>query len=240
MNEQRIIDVTLPLSPQHQIEYFKDKSILFRVDIKNSRISPKQCLMTLSNMRLKAEVQGVTPELLKEYMTGNFVVETTNLAKITANVIFGYKYQEMPYTDVQNDFSLEDYAHFIVDNQEMIEQWCNLIKSIPLYLAMSATKFLDEETLELLRQELPKVEGRLPAIGANLSQVLALPEFLVMFNTDDDLKNLMSQSYYPYYFDEQVYGGEKLISFLASENHKTDFAVLSTVAMQFLKEKELK
>lgn len=240
MNEPRIIDVTLPLSPQHQIEYFKDKSILFRVDIKNSRISPKQCLMTLSNMRLKAEVQGITAELLKEYMTGNFVVETTNLAKITANIIFGYKYQEMPYTDVQNDFSLEDYAHFIVDNQEMIEQWCNLIKSIPLYLAMSATKFLDEETLELLRQELPKVEGRIPAIGANLSQVLALPEFLVMFNTDDDLKNLMSQSYYPYYFDEQIYGGEKLISFLASEKHKTDFAVLSTVAMQFLKEKELK
>lgn len=239
MNEQRILEATLPLSPQNQIEYFKDKSILFRIDIPNSRITPKQCLMTLSNMRIKAEVKGVTPELLLEYMTGNFVVETTNLAKICANILLGYKFQNMPYTDVEEHFSLENYADFIVENKQMLDDWCQIINSIPLYLAMSSTAFLEKEESEDLKKELFHIPGKLTTIGANLSQVLALPEFLVLFNMGNDYMDILARPYFDYYFDEYIYGGDKLISFLASQKSKTDFAALSAGAMKIAKDNNL-
>lgn len=239
MSEQRILEVTLPLSPQNQIEYFKDKSILFRVDIPNSKITPKQCLMTLSNMRIKAEIKGVTPELLKEYMTGSFVVETTNLAKICANIILGYKFQNMPYSDVEEHFSIEDYADFIVENKLMLDDWCDVIKSVPLYLAVSSTSFMEKEDIEEFKKQITTIDSKLPTVGANLSQVLALPEFMVLFNMRHDFMDILAKPYYSHYFDEYIYGGDKLISFIASDKHKTHFAALSAGAMKLAKDNNL-
>lgn len=239
MSEQRILEVTLPLSPQNQIEYFKDKSILFRVDIPNSRITPKQCLMTLSNMRIKAEIKGVTPELLKEYMTGSFVVETTNLAKICANIILGYKFQNMPYSDVEEHFSLEDYADFIVENKLMLDDWCDVIQSIPLYLAVSSTSFMEKEDIEEFKKQITTIDSKLPTVGANLSQVLALPEFLVLFNMRNEFMDILAKTYYSHYFDEYIYGGDRLISFIASDKYKTHFAALSAGAMKIAKDNNL-
>ncbi len=239
MTTQRILDVTLPLSPQHQVEYFKDKSILFRVDIPNSRITPKQCLMTLSNMRIKAEIKGVTPELLLEYMTGKFVVETTNLAKICANIILGYKFQRMPYADVAEQFSLDQYTDFIFDNRELLDDWIQVIHSIPLYLATTSKSFLEKEDCEAFKNELTKIDGPLANVGANLSQVLALPEFLVLFNVNNDYTDLLARPYYTHYFDEYIFGGDRLISFLASDKYIAPFAGLSALAMKMVKENNI-
>ena len=239
MTTQRILDVTLPLSPQNQVEYFKDKSILFRVDIPNSRITPKQCLMTLSNMRIKAEIKGVSPELLLEYMTGKFVTESTNLAKVCANIILGYKFQRMPYEDVAGDFSLDQYTDFIFDNSELLKDWINLIDSIPLYLAVCSQSFMDKEEGEEFKKHLVKIEGPLPTIGANLSQILALPEFLVLFNIGNDYADLLIHPYYTHYFDEYIYGGDRLISFLASDKYLAPFAGLSALAMKMVKENNI-
>ncbi len=239
MSTPKILEVTLPLSPQHQVEYFKDKSIQFRVDIPNSRITPKQCLMTLSNMRIKAEIKGVTPELLLEYMTGKFVVETVNLAKICANIILGYKFHRMPYEDVIGDFSLDQYTDFIFDNKELLDDWVQLILSVPLYLATSSNSFMEKQDCEDLKSELTKVEGPLPTVGANLSQVLALPEFLLLFNVNNDYYDLLARPYYTHYFDEYIYGGDKLISFLASDKYLAPFAGLSALAMKMVKENNL-
>jgi hypothetical protein len=237
MNDQRILDVTLPLTPQHQIEYFKDKSILFRVDIASSKITPKQCFMTLSNMKIKAEIKDVTPELITEYMTGNFVVETTNMAQICANIILGYKHQRTPYLEVEDQFSLEEYTDYIIENQGMIEKWCKLISSIPLYL-ITSTKYLSEEEIDLLKTTLPREEGRLPELGVNISQVLALPDFLTNYFSIEEMNDISSQTYYPHYFDEYIYGGDRLISFLASPKQNNYFATASLNLMQFLKHKE--
>lgn len=239
MTTQRVLDVTLPLSPQNQVEYFKDKSILFRVDIPNSRITPKQCLMTLSNMRIKAEIKGVTPELLLEYMTGKFVVETVNLAKICANIILGYKFQRMPYEDVAEHFSLDQYTDFIFDNRELLDDWIKIIHSVPLYLAISSKSFMDQEDGEALKNELTKQDEPFATVGANLSQVLALPEFLVLFNVNNDYTDLLARPYYTHYFDEYIYGGDKLISFLASDKYLAPFAGLSALAMKIVKDNNI-
>ncbi|WPU65626.1 hypothetical protein [Peredibacter starrii] len=235
MTNQRILDVTLPLSPQNQIEYFKDKSILFRIDMANSRITPKQCFMTLSNMRIKAEIGNITPAVLEEYMTANFVIETTNLPQIIANIILGYKYQRMPYVDVESHFSLENYANFIVNHEEMIQQWCGLINSIPLYLIMSTNKIHSEDEIKQWKLDHPKVEGKIPNIGVNISQLLALPDFLSLFFDPTEMKTLLQHPYFPYYFDEYIYGGEKLINFLATEKHLSHFAYFSMGIMLQIK-----
>src|SRR5690606_32616608 len=130
MTAPKILEVTLPLFPQHLVEFIIYKRIIFRVDIHISQITPKKCLMTISNMRIKAEIKGVSPELLLEYMTGKFVVETVNLAKICANIILGYKFQRMPYEDVAGDFSLDQYTDFIFDNKALLDDWIQVIHSV--------------------------------------------------------------------------------------------------------------
>lgn len=237
MENLRIIEATLPLSPQNQIEYFKDKSILFKIDILNSKITPKQCFMTLSNMKLKAEIKDVTPEIITEYMTGNFVVETTNMAKICANLILGYKYQSMPYLDVEPFFSLEQCADYICENHEMISKWCSLVKSIPL-LFVASSRFMEKEDIELLKLNLNIIPDRIPELGMNISQVLTLPDFLVHFFRVDEMENITDQPYYSYYFDEFVFGGDCLISLIANSKEANMFANVSLNMMDILKRRQ--
>lgn len=233
---QNLIDATLPLSPQNQIKFFKDKSLVFNIDMENSRLTTKQCFLTLSNMKIKSRIKDVDVDIMKEYMTVSHMVNTTNLAKICANIITGYKFGEMYYTDVQDDFTIDQYARFIVDNHPMIEQWCEVIRSIPLFLMLNCNNFLEEKSVENLYKGIKRVEGKVDGVGLNISQVIALPDFLKLFFSHCELRHMLTMPYYNYYFDDSVYGGDKLIHFLASKEHQSEFAVECLGMMKCIKD----
>lgn len=234
--QRRVIETTLPLSPQNQIEFFKDKSILFRVDVGSSKLTPKQCLAVLSNMKIEAEIKDVSPELMKEYMTMSLVVPTTNLAKIYANIVTGYKLGVMFYPEVADFFTLDQYAQFIVDNHEMIEKHCALLRSIPLFLLINSQSFVSQESLDNIKDRVNHVEDRVPEVGLNISQLVALPNFLSNFFTEEELQCTLIAPYYDYYFDDYVYGGDRLIKFMASKEHQSDFAIQAMAIMKCLKD----
>lgn len=236
MEHSEVIEATLPLSPENQVKYFKDKSVLFRINVSESRITPRQCLMTLSNMRLKVEVADVSPEILHSFMTDRFIVETTNLAKIAANVILGYRYASLPYADVEPNFSIDQYAEFIEEHQDMIAKWCEVIAAVPMYLLFCSQGFVDDEALESLKKSVPHVEGSVDGVGVNLSQVVALPEFLTLFFDEELIRESLTFAYYEHYFDEYIYSGKKLLSYLASDSHQSDFAIDSLALMQCFSE----
>ena len=98
---------------------------------------------------------------------------------------------------------------------------------------------MEKEDSEAFKNELTKIEGPLANVGANLSQVLALPEFLILFNVNNDYSDLLARPYYTHYFDEYIFGGDRLISFIASEKFIVPYAGLSALAMKTVKEENI-
>ncbi|MBX3040724.1 MAG: hypothetical protein KF789_08480 [Bdellovibrionaceae bacterium] len=220
-----LIEVTLPLTPENQMRYFNDKNLVFSIDVKGSRITPKQCLLTLSNMRLKAHVQDVDAEMMEHYMRSKYVIESTNLHKIFANILTGYKTGKLLYSDVENEFTLDQYAEFIFKNQNSLANWAQVIESIPLYLMMCSNELLTAETKDEFREQIQIIEDPLDDVGANLSQIVSLPEFLNFFLNQNDIVEMLVKPYYAHHFDRFVYNSENLIQFLAAEKHASQFAI---------------
>jgi hypothetical protein len=225
MNTDHLIETTLPLSPEHQMLMFNDRETLFNVDIGKSPITPQQCLLTLSNMRITASIKDVSVELMQIYMRSKYVVQTTNLHKIFANIITGYKHGKLFYTDVTDDFTLDQYAEFIFENGEALDQWCQVLESIPLYLMMCSDDLISKEAKDNLFAKIKKIDGPLEHVGANLSQLVSLPHFLNLFYVEQDTNEMLTKPYFTHYFDQYICGGEKLIQFLASEEHQSIFAL---------------
>ena len=153
MSTETYVDTTLPLSPEHQMLMFNDRETLFSVDVANSPITPQQCLLTLSNMRIKAHIKDVSVELMEIYMRSKYVIQSTNLNKIFANILTGYKYGMLHYKDVTDDFTLDQYAEFIFNNGEALDRWCQVLESIPLYLMMCSEDLISNESKDV-RSEL--------------------------------------------------------------------------------------
>lgn len=220
-----MIQATLPLTPENQMKYFNDKNLVFSIDVKGSRITPKQCLLTLSNMRLKAHVRDVDTEMMEYYMQSKYVIESTNLHKIFANILTGYKTGKLIYSDVEGEFSLDQYAEFIFKHQEALASWARVIESIPLYLMMCSNELLSSEAKEEFRGQIQMIDEPVENVGANLSQIVALPEFLNFFLNQDDIIEMLVKPYYVHHFDKFIYNGENLIQFLAAEKHASQFAI---------------
>ena len=70
----------------------------------------------------------------------------------------------------------------------------------------------------------------------NISQLVALPDFLSNFFTTEELQCTLIAPYYDYYFDDYVYGGDRLIKFMASKEHQSNFAIQAMAIMKCLKE----
>lgn len=237
----KVIETTLPLSPQNQIAYFKSKKpgeepIQFLIDVEGSKLNIKQCLMMVSNMKLKVNFKKVTKELMKEYMTASFVVESDTLAKIYANIMTGATTGHMYYQDMDGVFSIDDVAEFIAENVEIIEKHAHVLNSIPLFLLINSENFLSDEKKEKVKSDLTYSKEKIDGVGVNISQAVSLPDFLDHYLKPQYVINMLQQPYYNYYFDEYIYGGDRLIRFLLSKQHQSEFAIKALNIMNYVKE----
>ncbi len=195
--------VTLPLSPEEMVEFFKDKDQFFEVDVAGTLdgMPVRAMLQYISNLGLKCSFDSVSPSMMQEYMVMKNFVEAPMLAAIHANILCFLKYQDIPYMIALEDFDLESIKTFIDDNQDLVIEQAMFLDSFLLYMmtckegaVMPEGQPVDTE----LHDEL----------GFSLIKLLTHEDFMIVFSRK--IPPLEEQTYYTKYFDEYIFKGKNL------------------------------
>jgi len=192
------LNTTIPLSPSEISEYCEYNAAGTPMDVifnvVDSKMMNHHMLNYLSHLKIPCTIKGFSGDFLRDYiMTDNFLGDT-NLAKHHANVLYYQKYGKPYFSEVLDDFGSEDLEAFG-------DLKCEVVKSLPLFLLVSCGKIDSENRVKA---------GKLKSAGVNFAHLVQFPEFLISF-IGDDVFDLDHQHYYSYYYDEFLYGGDKLI-----------------------------
>ena len=194
----KTLNTTIPLSPSQISEYCSYNSdgnpmkVVF--DIGNSKMINHHMLNYLSHLKIPCEVENFSAEFLRDYITTTNFLGETNLAKHHANVLYYQKYGTPYFPEVLADFGLDDLEAFGSLKY-------NVIESLPMFLLVSCGRLSSEKYVK---------GGEMQTAGVNFAHLVPFPEFLLAL-IGDTIFNFEHQHYYSHYYDEFIYGGDKLI-----------------------------
>jgi len=128
----------LPLAPQDLVAIYKEKEdaedFVLWVDYFKSRekLSAKHIIIYLANTNFKATFAGVDDDLIKEYITSDFMVDCPLLARIVVNII-KHKLQH-PLSEIEKQlyllFSEEQIYQFISENLDLVDELIETVASV--------------------------------------------------------------------------------------------------------------
>lgn len=201
---KQIIKAQLPLPASLINQYAKanragSNDILFQFDISQTEMTPKHVLGYLSNLKIDFLAVNVTSEFLLEYMKTPFFVGQSNLIDLHAQVLACEALKE-DCTELERGIPP-------AVSQDQLE----LMRSLPLYLIKSSN-IGDAQKGDILGTRLNKVRESNPNIGVNFAHLASKDELFVRL-ISSTLYDFETQSYYSYYFDKYIYGGDRLIQF---------------------------
>lgn len=143
----------LPLAPQDLVAIYKEKEededFVLWVDYFKSRekLSAKHIIIYLANTNFKTTFAGIDDDLIKEYITSDFMVDCPLLARILVNII-KHKLQH-PLSDIEKQlyalYSEEKIYQFISENLDLVEE---LIETVASSIPFAICKFYDGLTDE--------------------------------------------------------------------------------------------
>ena len=168
-------------------------------------------------------------------MMAHFIVESETLAKSYANIMTGATTGAMYYPEVSDAFNIDEIAEFIAENLDLVIAHSEVLNSIPLFLLVNSQTFLSDEKKDKLKSELKYEKGKIEGVGVNLSQICKMPDFLDHYTKPNFIFHMTKLPYYEYYFDEYVYGGDRLIRFLLSKQYQSEFAIKTLQIMEHIK-----
>lgn len=200
--------VALPLSPNDMVEFFKDKSQFYEVDMETSLkdMTERSLLSYLANLGINCTFTKVTPTLMKEYMFMKDFVNSPMLAAIHANIVYFLKYDEIAYSFAEEDFGIDDIRQFVLDNDELIVEQCVFLDS---FLLFAATRKEDSEVkYENVDEELHD------EIGFSVLRLLTFDDFMLTYSKS--IPPLEDQVYYTKYFDDYMFKGQNLFHYAAA------------------------
>jgi len=194
----KTIKSTLPLSPSTIAEYcshnVKGETIDVIFDISDCRMLNHHILNYLAHLKIPCTVIGFDTIFLYEYITTSNYLGNTNLAKHHANVLYYQKYGIPYFDDVLTEFNLESL-------DRMVKLSTDIIDSLPLFLLASCEK------LEISENDIKHGKNY---TGVNFAHLAEFTEFFVSYLADN-IFVMSNQKYYSHFFDEYIYGGDKLI-----------------------------
>lgn len=220
----KIIPVQVPLSPSEINMYCQanargDNDILFEFDLERCPLKPAHVLGYLSNLKIDFRVVHYNLDFFVEYLRTPFLVGRSNLARQHANLL---TYRTLNTTDGEVEF---DYA--AVPAEIVIEQM-SVIRSLPLFLIESS----DTEgpiKNSIVGETQHETDIVLDGVGVNIAHLVEFDDLFLRLVTDTLLD--FKQRYYTHYFDEYIYGGDKLIQFFVDNpNNLLSSAVQSIIA----------
>jgi hypothetical protein len=213
--------VILPLSPTDMVEFFKNKEQSYVIDYEKSvenLTNPKFLLMYVANLGLKCEIDKVDHELMAEYMILKEFTDITNLRENHANILYLAKFGEMLKIESEYSWKIDDCIDFAKTHHDILIPQMAFTNSIPLYI-FSRLYAEEGELYGPLKEEIVQHEepGQIDEIGYSLIKLFTLKEFLLAYLA----KNipLQEQVYFTRYFDEYMFSGSNLFSYVFSEKN---------------------
>jgi len=193
------LKTTIPLSPSEIATFCEQNaegtpmSVTF--DIGKSKMINEHMLNYLSHLKISCKIDNFDAVFLTDYIATKNFLGNTNLAKHHANVLYFQKYGEPYFYDVLEEFNIDELKTVPYIGSKVI-------RSLPLFLLVSCDKIEKDE--RFVRK------GLMPFAGVNLAHLIQFPEFLLSY-VGDKVFTLDKQSYFEHYYDEFIYGGDKLI-----------------------------
>jgi len=200
---------TIPLSPSQINEYCKMKSegdeLLFFFDISDCDLKPSHILGYLSNLKIDFYIEGFDTNFFLEYLSTPFMVGRSNLVPLHANLLTWKTQQRLSFELIKTyDFLYNEVSEDVIYDQMLI------IQSLPLFLV---------ESSNISRSEKDRIVGdkkyfnqKFHWVGPNFAHLVAYKEILLQLNATS-FYDFSTQTYFRRYFDEYMYGGDKLIQF---------------------------
>lgn len=195
---KRVVDATIPLSPSLINMYCQanaagDNDIIFNFDLEECELSNAHVLGYLSNLKIPFWIENHSPEFLLEYIRTPFFVGESNM-------ILAHK------------MALETGML----DKELVLQHRALIFSLPKFIVQSSSA-TQERKNAILYDGLEESDHVFTDIGPNIAYLMQDSQ-LVIEQLRGDLFAFAYRPYYTHYFDEHIYGGDKLIKFF-DEDH---------------------
>jgi len=195
--------VTLPLSPENMVEFFKDKDQVYEINVSDTLadMTERAMMMYISNLGLKCAFDHVSSTMMEEYMVMKNFLESPMLTAIHANIIYFLKYQEIPYTIALEDFDIEAIIKFIDEHEDLVIEQAVFLDSFLLYI----TTCKEGEVIPVGQPVDTELHDEL---GFSIIKLLNHEDFMIVFSKT--IPPLDEQTYYTQYFDEYMFKGKNL------------------------------
>ena len=189
--EKNIILTTIPLSPLLINQYCRanannNNNILFNFDIAKCSLLPDHIFGYLSNLKIDFLVKNYDDNFVNQYMSTQFFVGYSNLVNIQRDLLFSDK------------------------KNHVVKQHLLMLQSIPLFLVNSSN--VPQSIKRSVLKKINIIKHKIPHVGVNFAHLIKQRDVLLRL-IGDQFCNFNDQYYYQYYFDQYIYGGDKLIQF---------------------------
>lgn len=155
MNEPKCY--TLPLAPQDLVSIYKEKEenekyVLF-VDYVQTRekLSAEHIIIYLANTNFKTSFTIVDEDLIKAYISSDFLIDCPLIARIISNIIrvrFNYALNELD-EQLLPVFPIEKIHEFIDNNYDFLEELIDSIQSVVPFALEKVYHYMDEDAKAL-------------------------------------------------------------------------------------------
>ena len=139
--------IAIPLNPVDLTEIYKTKleneDFVLNVDYTKSKdvLNSKQILIYLSNTGFRCDFDHIDEQLVVDFISLNFLVDSPVLFRIVANIIKCHFGEPILYP--VDTFTEEDMSLFISNNQDLVNGLVSTISSLPLFV-MEGVNNLEE------------------------------------------------------------------------------------------------
>jgi len=224
--------IVLPLTPTDMVEFFKDKNQAYLIDYHASLANlsnPKFLLMYIANLGLNCNIDVITHELMDEYMRLKEFSEVQNLKITHANILGLAKHGDMFYTDHPHLWSIDECIDFATQHHSLLIPQMAFVNSIPLYMLTKLGAGEGEEFGPLHDTLITTVtDEQFDEIGYSVVKLFTIKDFLMAYLCTNI--PLSDQIYYTRYFDEYMFNGGNIFSYVF--NDKSAYAGLITLAAE--------
>lgn len=188
MSEQRMNEptcYTLPLAPQDLVSIYKEKeeneNYVLYVDYVATRekLSAEHIIIYLANTNFKTSFTIVDEDLIKAYISSDFIIDCPLLARIVSNILrvrFNYELNGLD-EQLLPVFPMELIHIFINSNYDFLEELIGNIQSVVPFVMEKVYYHMDDDTkaLEVELKEFVdniKVVDKPTQCGPNIARLL--------------------------------------------------------------------
>jgi len=204
LENNEIIETTVPISIENLKKYFENKNIKFLINYNDSNLQEEKFLTYISNIDIPCDIIFDRKEenhvkLISHYMKMTNIV---NLPSIE-NEVLSICLEASNYCDC-------GYKDFIEENKEIVKHWLEILKSMGLYNMYTIT--YDDNFKEYVKSHTNKNSN---SIGLNFVNLLKYQETSLLFKINEGEEVY----YYEDLFNEYMFKGNNLYYYWQNENN---------------------